>query len=38
MATWKVDFSKEKEKKVYDAVMILFDSVDDIEIFNKKAI
>ena len=38
METWKVDFSKEKEKKVYDAVMILFDSVDDIEIFNKKAI
>ena len=38
MATWQVDFSKEKEKKVYDAVMILFDSVDDIEIFNKKAI
>jgi DNA-directed RNA polymerase specialized sigma subunit len=38
MATWQVDFSKEKEKKVYDAVMILFESVDDIEIFNKKAI
>ena len=38
MSTWQVDFSKEKEKKVYDAVMILFDSVDDIEIFNKKAI
>tara|TARA_B100000287_G_scaffold403196_1_gene424814 strand:+ start:437 stop:985 length:549 start_codon:yes stop_codon:yes gene_type:complete len=38
METWKVDFSKEKEKKVYEAVMILFDSVDDIEIFNKKAI
>lgn len=38
METWKVDFEKEKEKKVYDAVMILFDSVDDIEIFNKKAI
>jgi len=38
MATWKIDFEKEKEKKVYDAVMILFDSVDDIEIFNKKAI
>ena len=38
MSTWKIDFEKEKEKKVYDAVMILFDSVDDIEIFNKKAI
>jgi DNA-directed RNA polymerase specialized sigma subunit len=38
MATWEIDFEKEKEKKVYEAVMILFDSVDDIEIFNKKAI
>ena len=38
MLTWKIDFEKEKEKKVYDAVLILFDSVDDIEIFNKKAI
>jgi len=38
MDTWKVDFEKDKERKVYDAVMILFDSVDDIEIFNKKAI
>ena len=38
MASWKVDFQKEKEKKVYDAVMMLFDSAEDIEIFNKKAI
>ena len=38
METWKIDFEKEKERKVYEAVMILFDSVDDIEIFNKKAI
>jgi len=38
MESWKVDFSKEKEKKVYDAVMVLFDSVEEIEIFNKKAI
>lgn len=38
METWKVDFDKDKEKKVYDAVMVLFDSVDEIEIFNKKAI
>ena len=29
---------KESEKKVLDAVRILFESVDDIEIFNKKAI
>ena len=38
MKTWEVDFDKEKEKRVYDAVQVLFDSVDDIEIFNKKAI
>src|SRR6056300_1742626 len=38
MATWEVDFTKPKEKKVYDAVLVLFDSVDEIEIFNKKAI
>jgi len=38
MASWKVDFEKESEKKVYDAVMVLFESADDIEIFNKKAI
>jgi len=38
MLTWEVDFQKDKEKKVYDAVMMLFDSADDIEIFNKKAI
>ena len=38
MATWKDDFQKESEKRVYDAVMILFESAEDIEIFNKKAI
>ena len=38
MQSWKDDFQKESEKKVYDAVMILFDSAEDIEIFNKKAI
>ena len=38
MSTWEVDFSKDAEKKVYDAVMVLFESADDIEIFNKKAI
>ena len=38
MQSWAVDFEKEKEKKVYDAVMMLFDSADEIEIFNKKAI
>ena len=38
MQTWEVDFTKPAEKKVYEAVMILFDSAEDIEIFNKKAI
>ena len=38
MSTWEVDFSKPAEKKVYDAVIVLFESADDIEIFNKKAI
>ena len=38
MKTWEVDFAKDSEKKVYDAVMVLFESADEIEIFNKKAI
>ena len=38
METWDVDFTKEAEKKVYDAVIVLFNSADEIEIFNKKAI
>jgi len=38
MQSWKDDFQKESEKKVYDAVMVLFESAEDIEIFNKKAI
>jgi len=38
METWEIDFSKDAEKKVYDAVIVLFESADDIEIFNKKAI
>lgn len=38
METWEVDFSKPAEKKVYDAVLVLFNSAEDIEIFNKKAI
>ena len=29
---------KENDKKVYQAIMILFESKEDIEIFNKKAI
>ena len=38
METWEVDFTKPAEKKVYDAVIVLFDSAEEIEIFNKKAI
>ena len=36
--SWNVDFEKEGEKKVYEAVKIILSSVDEIEIFNKKAI
>jgi len=36
--SWNIDFEKESEKKVYEAVKIILSSVDDIEIFNKKAI
>tara|TARA_R110002110_G_scaffold132910_2_gene314918 strand:+ start:3616 stop:4275 length:660 start_codon:yes stop_codon:yes gene_type:complete len=36
--SWEVDFEKEAEKKVYDAIKIVLSSVDDIEIFNKKAV
>ena len=36
--SWDVDFEKEAEKKVYEAVKIILSSVDEIEIFNKKAI
>ena len=36
--SWDVDFEKEAERKVYEAVKIILSSVDEIEIFNKKAI
>jgi hypothetical protein len=36
--SWDCEKLKENERKVLDAIKILFDSVDDIEIFNKKAI
>ena len=36
--TWDTGNLKENEKKVLEAVKILFESVDEIEIFNKKAI
>ena len=36
--TWEHDKMKDNEKKVLEAVKILMESCDDIEIFNKKAI
>ena len=36
--SWDVSQMKENDLKVYRAIIILFDSRDDIEIFNKKAI
>jgi len=36
--TWEKLNLKENEKKVLSAIRILFETVDDIEIFNKKAI
>ena len=36
--SWDADLVKENEQKVLKAVKILFESSDDIEIFNKKAI
>ena len=30
MSTWEVDFTKEAEKKVYDAVIVLFEKKFDI--------
>jgi hypothetical protein len=38
MNSWENLKLKETEKKVLEAIKILFNSTDDIEIFNKKAI
>jgi len=38
MEQWEKLKLKENEKKVLDAIKILFDSIEQIEIFNKKAI
>ena len=38
MDSWERLKLKENEKKVLEAIKILFNSVDEIEIFNKKAI
>jgi hypothetical protein len=36
--SWDTEFEKEAERKVYEAIKIILSSVDEIEIFNKKAI
>tara|TARA_Y100001937_G_scaffold128808_1_gene208377 strand:- start:20174 stop:20758 length:585 start_codon:yes stop_codon:yes gene_type:complete len=36
--SWDSKQMSENEKKVYDAVKVLLESIDDIEIFNKKAV
>jgi len=38
MKSWEQLKLKDNEKKVLDAINILFNSIDEIEIFNKKAI
>jgi len=38
LSSWDGDMLKENEKKVLEAVKIIFESSSDIEIFNKKAI
>ena len=36
--SWDITGMKENDQKVYKAIMILFESKEEIEIFNKKAI
>jgi len=36
--SWQPEMMKENEKKVYEAVKILLSSIDDIDIYNKKAV
>jgi DNA-directed RNA polymerase specialized sigma subunit len=36
--SWNSDLMKPNEKRVYEAVKVILKSVDDIEIFNKKAV
>ena len=38
LKSWDVSQMKENDLKVYQAINILFESKDDIDIFNKKAI
>ena len=36
--SWDIDMTKENERKVYEAVKVILESVDEIDIFNKKAV
>ena len=36
--SWDIDMTKENERKVYEAVKVVLESVDEIDIFNKKAV
>jgi len=38
VSSWETYNMKPNERRVYDAVKIIFESADDIEIFNKKAV
>ena len=38
MDGWGTNDMNENEKKVYEAIRVVLNSVEDIEIFNKKAI
>ena len=38
MDGWGTNDMNDNEKKVYEAIRVVLNSVDDIEIFNKKAI
>ena len=38
LKSWDISLMKENDLKVYKAIIILFESKEDIEIFNKKAI
>ena len=35
---WDTNDMKENERKVYEAIKLILNSVDEIEIFNKKAV
>ena len=38
MDSWGTNDMKDNEKRVYEAIKVVLSSVDEIEIFNKKAI